>query len=281
MNIRDTKARFSLARRVYRAFIPAPKTKARDKRVDDPQYNAIILRTDDGLPVPPIEMRDKVRKSAILAEDFLLEGKEAYQSINLILAENGVRVGADSAVYDFGVGCGRLARYFLTQPLGTFYGSDVDTSLVGWCATHLNGPSIGTTRFFTNGYLPPIDLPSESIDFLYAISVITHMNEEAQLQWLEELPRVVKPGGHILLSYLDVSRKAPGRHNASGIYVTERIDREFKRHWLGENGAPTVYYDTHNSADYLASRLRKSCEFVAQVDRAIRNHQNVVLMRKR
>lgn len=278
MTFRSSVAQIPFARKLYRRIFPAPPP---DKRIADPTYNAVVLKTEDGLPLPPIEMRDKVRKSAVLAEDFVLEGAQAYQSIKRILADNKVRLNEETSLYEFGVGCGRIARHFLSQPLREFYGSDVDSTLVEWCTANLEARQGRTVRFFSNSYLPPLDLEDGSIDVLYSISVITHMTEEAQLQWLNELSRVVKPGGVLLLSYLGLPIELSRAQRRRGIFVRERIDREFKRNWLGKNGAPEIYFNTYNTAEWLASKLQEKCEVVAQIDRAIRNHQHVLLLRKR
>ena len=48
---------------------------------------------------------------------------------------------------------------------------------------------------------PPLPLPGERFDVLYAVSVLTHLDEHHQDAWLEEWRRMVKPGGLALVTY--------------------------------------------------------------------------------
>lgn len=66
-----------------------------------------------------------------------------------------------------------------------------------WAATNLSG-----TRFSTCGVEPPLSFPDDHFDLAFAISVWTHYSEPAALSWLDELRRVIKPGGHLLLTAL-------------------------------------------------------------------------------
>jgi ubiquinone/menaquinone biosynthesis C-methylase UbiE len=271
--LRNLLKKIPFVQRMVRIARGAPPV---DRRVADPRYNAITLYAD-GVAIPPIEMRDRVRKSAILAEDFLLEGRQAYEAIRAMLDRNGIILGSDSKVYDFGCGCGRIARHFFGVELGAFFGSDVDEKLIGWNIENLKSESVREVSFFTNGYLPPTPMPEGSVDFLYSISVITHMNAEAQTAWLAEMARVVRPGGHVLISFVE----RPPEKMKDGILVVERVDREFQREWLGRNKAPSVYYNTYNTADYLAEQLSFGCDRVDVERKAVRGHQDLILLRKR
>src|SRR5690606_11385803 len=44
------------------------------------------------------------------------------------------------------------------------------------------------------------DEPDASVDLLYGISVMTHLTELNQQLWLEEISRILKPGGCALLT---------------------------------------------------------------------------------
>ncbi len=241
-------------------------------------HNDILLFAN-GFAVPPIIMREKVRKGAILAEAFLSEGKQALDAILEILKKNNIEVGGHTNVLEFGVGCGRIARHFIRLNIGSFTGSDVDPELIEWCNVHLNSSVASDDRlnFIRNDYSPPIALPDGKFDLIYSISVITHMNADVQLLWLKELHRLLKPNGHLLLSILERSQS----DLSSGVKVVERIDLEFDRSWLGKKGAPAVYYNTYNTVSYLKDKLNNDFELIDVATKAIRNIQTLILMKKK
>jgi predicted SAM-dependent methyltransferase len=47
---------------------------------------------------------------------------------------------------------------------------------------------------------PPTKYPAGKFDFIYALSVFTHLPELDQLAWMDEFHRILRPGGYLLLS---------------------------------------------------------------------------------
>jgi len=74
-------------------------------------------------------------------------------------------------------------------------GSDLSGAAIDWCRGHLPFAS-----FETNGLSPPLAFPDESFDLVYALSVFTHLPEAMQHDWMDELQRVIGPGGFLLLT---------------------------------------------------------------------------------
>ena len=95
---------------------------------------------------------------------------------------------------DFGCGCGRVARWWSAYR-GEFAGSDLSAPAVAWCRRNL---PFG--RFEQNGLEPPLAFADESFDLVYALSVFTHLTAELQLAWRDELRRVLRPGGRLLVT---------------------------------------------------------------------------------
>lgn len=122
-------------------------------------------------------------------------GELALESIELVLGKFGRTINEFSMVLDFGCGCGRVIRHLKSFKNTKKYGSDCNEDLVSWCKTNL---SFG--YFTTNLSRPPLEYETDSFDFIYAISVFTHMPENLQLSWIKELPRVLKPDGLILIT---------------------------------------------------------------------------------
>lgn len=129
------------------------------------------------------------------------------------------RVRADSSILDLGCGCGRCAiaidRFGIGgQPFtGKYLGLDVDREMISWCAANMDPARF---RFAHVAKRSEVYSPNEtadsgasgkvfaagdgSIDFLFAISVFSHLLEKDFIQYVHESRRVLRPGGRVLFS---------------------------------------------------------------------------------
>jgi SAM-dependent methyltransferase len=146
----------------------------------------------DGLPLPPARLRVAVAGTADL--DWFLEGGlRAADSIRDALGPGELeRLGA---LLDFGCGCGRVVRNWHSLVHTRVEGTDSDARAVAWCSANL--PFAG---FRQNGLEPPLGYEDESFDLVYALSVFTHIPAPAQRPWLDELRRLLRPGGRLLIT---------------------------------------------------------------------------------
>jgi SAM-dependent methyltransferase len=62
---------------------------------------------------------------------------------------------------------------------------------------HENVPGV---HFMASPIDPPLDYPEGSFDAVYAISIWSHFAKDAALRWLDEMDRLIRPGGHLLLT---------------------------------------------------------------------------------
>jgi SAM-dependent methyltransferase len=148
---------------------------------------------DDGLAVPPPALRTRVAGTADAAW-FLASGREHAEMISEVLQTVGAPLEDAEAILDFGCGCGRVVRHW--HHLGAaIHGTDHDRPAIDWCYANL---AFGT--FDVNEVEPPLSYPEGMFDLVYAISVFTHTSEALQRAWLADLARVVRPGGHLLLT---------------------------------------------------------------------------------
>jgi SAM-dependent methyltransferase len=148
----------------------------------------------DGLPLPPARLRVLVAGTAE-PERFLEAGERAAASVREALAVNGVALESCTRVLDWGCGCGRVLRHWHGVEGAAFVGIDFNAELVGWVRDNL--PHAEARR---NELAPPLPADEGEFDLAYALSVYTHLPEELQRDWTRELARVVRPGGHVVLS---------------------------------------------------------------------------------
>lgn len=145
--------------------------------------------------MPPLALIDLVSGQPDIGW-FLEGGRLGATAIREVLERHGIDVESLGAVLDFGCGCGRVVRHWEGLPDRVrVHGSDLNPSLIAWCRENLR-----FARFETNGLGPPLTFNNESFDLVYAFSVFTHLPEALQRPWIEELGRVLAPGGLLAIS---------------------------------------------------------------------------------
>lgn len=96
---------------------------------------------------------------------------------------------------DFGCGGGRMTRFLSMHPDFIAHGSEINPDHVDWCRSNLLD-----VRTEQNGFSPPFRFDAGSLDFIYALSVFSHLSEQSMGHWLNELNRVAASGAILLLT---------------------------------------------------------------------------------
>jgi SAM-dependent methyltransferase len=254
-------ARVHLLRPAYAAYERAQSLRA--------PRNGAAPRAADGLPLPPPRLIVRVAGTAD-SEWFLESGRLAAASVRDLLVGNGVPVDELGAVLDFGCGCGRVTRTWKDFD-GSVAGSDRDRAAIAWSRDHLP-----FARFELNGLEPPLEFGDGSFDLVYALSVFTHLTERLQHAWIDELARVVRPGGWLVLSthgeaYL--TRLSPGER--ARLRAGELVVR-----W--PQAAGTNLCGAYHPESWIRSRLARGFEVVAFEREGARGNpqQDLTLMRR-
>jgi SAM-dependent methyltransferase len=101
-----------------------------------------------------------------------------------------------ASILDWGCGPARVIRHMpsLIQN-GSFYGTDYNRQSIAWCAANFTD-----IYFHSNDLMPGLVYEKEWFDLIYGISIFTHLSREAHEAWLNELIRVLKPGGIIFIT---------------------------------------------------------------------------------
>lgn len=125
--------------------------------------------------------------------------KEAYifyeDCINQF-SEMGRPLKSDNLLLDFGVGWGRITRYFLRElPLNKIYGIDVMEDFINICKE-----SFESDNFYLTSPFPPSQFSESMFDYIIGYSVFSHLSEEACMAWMKEFNRILKPNGVVALT---------------------------------------------------------------------------------
>lgn len=213
-------------------MLSEPFDVERDRR-EPPGYNAIME-----LPIPPSEMRALVGSSE---ETFVdnPSGEPIFDDCD-----------TSGTIFDFGCGCGRLARQLIQQreQPKTYVGIDLHRGMINWCQSNL-APIASQFQFkhhdvYMAGFNPnakirvaPLPGGDHEFDLVIADSVFTHITESAVLHYLTECARLLSPAG-VLRSTWFLFEKAyfpmmQGFQNAS--YINEYDPANavvYDREWL-------------------------------------------------
>ncbi|MEA2264525.1 MAG: hypothetical protein QOE27_108 [Solirubrobacteraceae bacterium] len=97
---------------------------------------------------------------------------------------------------DFGASSGRVVRVLAAgHPDARWSGCDPNGPAIAWARANLPG-----IDFFVSPQDPPLARPDGAFDLVFAISVWSHYDRGAALRWLGEMARIVRPGGHLLIT---------------------------------------------------------------------------------
>ena len=225
----------------------------------------------DGLPIPPANLIFLVAGSTDVS--WFLEGG-ALAAASIIDAMNAQHAGIEKmrAILDFGCGCGRVLRQWHSLPNTRICGTDANPTLVGWSRRNLPFADVRSNRL-----APPLDYADSSFDLVYALSVFTHLTEELQKSWMDELLRVLRPGGHLIIT-------THGEH-----YADRLNDAERQRFQSGElivkddtNAPGSNACSAYHPVSYVRDKLSGKFEFLAFIPEGARGNpsQDLYVLRR-
>lgn len=129
------------------------------------------------------------------ADEFYKNGMIGAECIKNILEKNGYDIIEFNDILDFGCGCGRIMRHWRGLNKIKFHGVDYNPFLLNFCKKSF---PFGT--FSVNKLNKSLEYKNETFDFIYAISVFTHLTENMQYFWINELRRILKQGGLLYMT---------------------------------------------------------------------------------
>lgn len=215
------------------------------------------------------------------------ENLQVFEGVGRTLAANVfgqlMRIGPygnDFKILDFGVGCGRVIRPLYELCLDThltddrlhWFGSDIDAEAIAWCRSAIE--SIGT--FVVNSAMPPMPFDDQYFDFIYSISIFTHLPEDMQFAWLSELRRVMRIGSVAVLS----------THSTDLIpqfirkNLTDLNPRFYYHVGKRTEGLPDFYRVTYHSHEYIRDNWSNYFVVKKIVPKGIAQFQDLVLCQR-
>lgn len=206
-----------------------------------------------GLPPARLRIRTGVRSKFVFNQVWFRYSHRAFW-------EDAFAAGwvdPESSILDIGSGSGRAAialreygkdagRY-----RGTYTGVDVDREMVEWCqAAYPKNFNFIALEAHSRVYNPGgssgrtvLPVADGSQDFVFALSLFTHLLEEDLVNYLVEAQRVLRPGGRLLATVfcresLDLGGRWTFKHRRGSAYLeSERYPEAavaYERDWLLE-----------------------------------------------
>jgi len=238
----------------------------------DPSQNYYLPKTFKVQPPPGQMVRVAGTDSSF---KFECEGFGLYIKFKSIYERFSNKKLAAANTLDWGCGCGRHCRYF-TDTNKSLTGVDIDKENVQWCSDNLKG------TFLHSRLEPPLPFNDNSFDFIYAVSVLTHLSKKHEAMWLEELRRIAMPGAILVLTTIGGS--ALFQMGRSDEYAAAQINGGFID--LGKNDdlkgyvEDGYYINAAHSLGYIHEEWGKVFEILHIEENCIGNLQDAVVLRK-
>jgi SAM-dependent methyltransferase len=226
-------------------------------------------------PIPPRHLQ--VRVAGAHYGEFFQHGTEMLGDFDRILKSEGSKVLDFKNILDFGCGCGRfLIPISLRGDAARFSGTDIDPEAIEWLKQNYSG----FRDLDVNSAAPPTKYADGTFDFVFSVSIFTHLPEDMQHGWLKELSRIIQPGGYGIFTthgpghfhHLKKNKDARVRLPRDGFYYDVRGQTD---------GLPDFYQTSFHTHEYIRREWSKYFEVISIHEKGIARDQDGVLVRKR
>lgn len=177
-----------------------------------------------------------------------------------------------ASICEWGCGPGRLIRHMknlLNDNNAVLFGVDYNRAMIEWASSNIAG-----IKFAVNDLHPPLPFEEESFDIIYSISVMTHLSDALQKEWLTECLRVLKPGGICLMTvhgdsfYGNLLPDEKRLYDEKGCLIRGNIDEGRKN------------FSAFNSSAYMRNMLLKDCSIVEHIPGTEPRQQDIWIVMK-
>ncbi|MCE9520788.1 MAG: class I SAM-dependent methyltransferase [Verrucomicrobia bacterium] len=221
-------------------------------------------------PLPPPDLRFRIGGERA-AWTFLKIGENIVGDLKKLAEAAGRDVGEFTSVLDFGAGCGRVLRFLPPVFVNAqIHAADVDPVGLAWVGGHL--PFVTSTHVLP--LFPPTTIPDASFDFIFAISVFTHLPLDVERAWFAELRRIARPGALIVLSYMPDT--AAALHFTPELAI-ENVDGFSYYKTTPTDGLPDYYHVSYHTEDAIRRLAGEHFRILSVNTRAVNAHQDAVV----
>ena len=235
------------------------------------------LRREAGIaPFPPRALQVRVVGKYI--PHFYESPFWICDDLDAVLSVIGKSLGDFHRILDWGCGCGRMTRALWTRlPASELHGTDIDPEAIDWLVRNYGR----FAEYRLSPHHPPTSYADGAFDFILGLSVVTHLPENMQFEWLEELRRITSPGGYLILTtsgennYRNLDAAARDILEAKGFFYTDAVN-------YGRSiSLPDFYQNTFHTIPYVRREWSRFFEVVDIRPAGIEKHQDAVLLRRR
>ncbi|MEK6326342.1 MAG: methyltransferase domain-containing protein [Actinomycetota bacterium] len=191
-------------------------------------------------PMPPLPLANRVGSLA-KAEDpvafYEQVGADTRKQILRMLPAGYELEGR--RLLDFGCGAGRTLRHFLDEASSAeIWGCDIDEESIDWLQRNLCPP----LHAHRNEAAPGLPFEDGHFDLVWAVSVFTHLAEDAWAAWMLELHRVLADDGILIATSIGPNHS---ERFAGERWEEDRIGINALRTWASwDAGGPVVLHST-------------------------------------
>jgi SAM-dependent methyltransferase len=157
--------------------------------------NQKFILANPGFKLPPAALA----YDAYSAPDWAFYKESGVETATFIasLVKKYVSRTKPIRILEWGCGPARVVRHVSSAVGGQVevFGSDYNSATVAWCKDNI--PEV---HFAPNLLNPPLPFEAENFDFIYAISVFTHLSEPVCNAWISELFRIARPQAVLMLT---------------------------------------------------------------------------------
>ncbi len=226
------------------------------ERLDETEASQVKEGEDQyGIAIPP----GWIRQRYVGQNDknsFLNSGGSVANTLLKFSRFVNNNIDTDSNILDFGCGCGRVSRHFYANKYINTYGVDIDHVGINWAKAYLS-----ENLYKLSQEWPKLPFEDNKFDLVYAISVFTHLDEEHQYAWLEELSRIMKTNGVLVATFRGNTcvRRQVTNTNEQEVIINDmnRCGISFRETKIWKGIFPEYYHGTYHSYQYILDEWGK------------------------
>jgi len=187
------KGQISNTLRKFRILYPLDKLRYQLEKLKNKKGNHKFKNDNPEVLLPPDYLM--YESFQINYSKYYFGGKETAKWILEQLGKHKDLKG--KKILDWGCGPGRIIRHMpnLSKNQSSFYATDYNKKSIHWCKNNIQN-----VNFNHNNLAAKLPYEDEEFDAIYGVSIFTHLSKEMHFKWFNELKRVLKPGGILLIT---------------------------------------------------------------------------------